>query len=367
MSNQNARRDHFNVDGIPINLLSMPHAVRSIVDSANHGQGFCVFTLNLDHCAKLKTDRAFQRAYKRASFVTADGFPIVLLGRLNGTPVQRTTGADLVEPVCREATRPACRCACSGRMRTCCGKRKSGCASASGAPCRRHALAGTEVRSAVDRRRCRDRAHPPIRGTHLPDGDRGPREEIFAARCLDQLPGIGLSASAQRLISSPARRRTRRNSSRTMDEVALAAVDQSRPPVAALAALRRDHAPACRAGHPQAISIRMGRLHDLDTDNRQRPRGRDLRYCPRASLRFAPEESRRPGNLYPGLHHILSGQRAGIVRRGRRRRQLGLGRVRKRPSPVAASIFSRCCAFGRKGQRTATSIRSWITAQFFGG
>jgi N-acetylglucosaminyldiphosphoundecaprenol N-acetyl-beta-D-mannosaminyltransferase len=103
MFERNARRGHFNLDGIPINLLSMPHAVRSTVDSANHDRGFCIFTLSLDHCAKLTSDRAFQGAYRRAnSFVTADGFPTALRG---GTPVQRTTDADLVEPVCRQAAR----------------------------------------------------------------------------------------------------------------------------------------------------------------------------------------------------------------------------------------------------------------------
>ncbi len=192
MSNHNARRDHFNVDGIPINLLSMPHAVRSIVDSATHGRGFCVFTLNLDHCAKLKSDRAFQRAYKRASFVTADGFPIVLLGRLTGTPVQRTTGADLVEPVCREAARHRLPVFLFGPNA--------------------HVLRQTQIR-------LRERVGAlHVVGTHSPgpnfdpqsiDADvaierirqsgariclmaiGAPRQEIFAARCLDQLPGVG--------------------------------------------------------------------------------------------------------------------------------------------------------------------------------
>ena len=45
----------------------------------------------------------FRAAYRRARFVTADGFPIVVLSRLLGTRIERTTGADLVEPICREA------------------------------------------------------------------------------------------------------------------------------------------------------------------------------------------------------------------------------------------------------------------------
>ena len=47
--------------------------------------------------------REFRAAYRRARFVTADGFPIVVLSRLTGTRIERTTGADLVEPFCAEA------------------------------------------------------------------------------------------------------------------------------------------------------------------------------------------------------------------------------------------------------------------------
>ena len=47
----------------------------------------------------------FRAAYRRARFVTADGFPIVVLSRSAGYRIERTTGADLVEPVCQEAGR----------------------------------------------------------------------------------------------------------------------------------------------------------------------------------------------------------------------------------------------------------------------
>src|SRR5215207_695710 len=91
------------VDGIAINVLSLPEAVDSIVSAAQVGDNFSVCTLNLDHVVQLQHRADFRAAYRRARFVTADGFPIVVLSRLLGTRIERTTGADLIEPVCREA------------------------------------------------------------------------------------------------------------------------------------------------------------------------------------------------------------------------------------------------------------------------
>jgi N-acetylglucosaminyldiphosphoundecaprenol N-acetyl-beta-D-mannosaminyltransferase len=93
----------FVVDGIHINLMSMSNAVNAIINAALAARSFIVCTLNIDHLAKLQTMPKFREGYQKAEFVTADGFPIVILGRLAGSKVTRTTGADLVEPVCREA------------------------------------------------------------------------------------------------------------------------------------------------------------------------------------------------------------------------------------------------------------------------
>ena len=90
------------VDGIAINVPSLPDAVSSIVSAAQHGDNFSVCTLNLDHVVQLQQHANFRAAYRRARFVTADGFPIVVLSRLMGTRIERTTGADLVEPICAE-------------------------------------------------------------------------------------------------------------------------------------------------------------------------------------------------------------------------------------------------------------------------
>ena len=90
------------VDGIAVNVPSLPEAVSSIVSAAQHGENFSVCTLNLDHVVQLQQHANFRAAYRRARFVTADGFPIVVLsneGETAGEPAASdeagTSGEDL--------------------------------------------------------------------------------------------------------------------------------------------------------------------------------------------------------------------------------------------------------------------------------
>ena len=69
----------------------------------NQPESFVIFTLNLDHLVKLRSDEKFRDAYRNAEFVTADGFPVVTLAGLNGISIERTAGSDLIEPLCRSA------------------------------------------------------------------------------------------------------------------------------------------------------------------------------------------------------------------------------------------------------------------------
>jgi len=94
LGTQTQRHHNLTVDGVTINVLSLPQAVTSIVSAALHGDNFSVCTLNLDHVVKLQQQSDFRSAYQRASFVTADGFPIVVLARLLGARIRRTTGMD---------------------------------------------------------------------------------------------------------------------------------------------------------------------------------------------------------------------------------------------------------------------------------
>ena len=69
------------------------------------GIGFCLYTVNLDHLVKRRSDAAFRAIYARGTFVTADGAPLVALARRQGARLARTTGADLIEPLCALAAR----------------------------------------------------------------------------------------------------------------------------------------------------------------------------------------------------------------------------------------------------------------------
>ena len=193
MSEPNARVHEFSVEGIAVNLFSMPQAVSAIVTAAMRTQSFCVFTLNLDHCAKLRSDRKFRNAYERARFVTADGSPIAMLARLSGVPLQRTAGSDLVWPLCAAASLHRLPIFLLGPNTTVLRK--------SEAQLSKHIhnleIVGTyapgpnfdpdsfDADVAIERIR--------VSGARLCFVAIGaPRQELFAARCLDTLPGVGL-------------------------------------------------------------------------------------------------------------------------------------------------------------------------------
>jgi exopolysaccharide biosynthesis WecB/TagA/CpsF family protein len=89
--------------GYPINVANQAQAVSEIIGAAQRGEGFTVFTLNLDHLDKLKRDRSFQAAYAATRFITADGAPVALLASRQGRRVERTTGADMVVPLVEAA------------------------------------------------------------------------------------------------------------------------------------------------------------------------------------------------------------------------------------------------------------------------
>ncbi|MDR3493816.1 MAG: WecB/TagA/CpsF family glycosyltransferase [Ancalomicrobiaceae bacterium] len=93
------------IDGQAINIDSMPGAVERAMQRARNGCGFTFYTLNLDHLAKRRQNRDFRRIYDRATFVSADGAPVVWLSRAVGVEIERTTGADMVWPMAAECAR----------------------------------------------------------------------------------------------------------------------------------------------------------------------------------------------------------------------------------------------------------------------
>jgi exopolysaccharide biosynthesis WecB/TagA/CpsF family protein len=181
------------VDGITINISSLPDAVSSIVSAAQSGDNFSVCTLNLDHVVQLEQQADFRAAYRRARFVTADGFPIVMLSHLLGVPIKRTTGADLVEPVCREAQKkgiPVFMMGSNPHTLSLTARRLSerfqGLRIAGTyAPGRNFDPYSREADFAIHRIRAS--------GAKLCFVALGaPRQEVFASRCLDELKGTGM-------------------------------------------------------------------------------------------------------------------------------------------------------------------------------
>ena len=93
------------IEGVRINLPTLAASVREALARAGRGQGFALFTLNLDHLVKLRSDPGFVRAYAQADLVSADGAPVVWLARREDASVERAAGADMVEPLCEGAAR----------------------------------------------------------------------------------------------------------------------------------------------------------------------------------------------------------------------------------------------------------------------
>ena len=93
------------IDKQPINVATQTEVLGKISARLKAGLGFTLFTLNMDHLVKRRSDDQFRAAYQRATFVTADGAPVVALARREGARLERTTGADMLLPVCEAAAR----------------------------------------------------------------------------------------------------------------------------------------------------------------------------------------------------------------------------------------------------------------------
>ena len=91
------------IDGQPIQIATMADVLEKTMARLKAGLGFTLFTLNMDHLVKRRVDPAFRAAYSRANFVTADGAPLVWLAARQGVKVERTTGADMLLPLCGAA------------------------------------------------------------------------------------------------------------------------------------------------------------------------------------------------------------------------------------------------------------------------
>lgn len=158
-------------------------------------EGFAIATLNLDHMVKLQRSPAFRAAYLRQDFVVADGNPIVWLSRLAGSPVSLVAGSDLVDPLAELAADERAPVALLGAT-------DATLARAAAELTARHPGLRIVARLAPGRDfdPCGAEADEMIlalrrsgaRLTFLALG--APKQEMFAARCRDLLPGMGLAS-----------------------------------------------------------------------------------------------------------------------------------------------------------------------------
>lgn len=91
------------IDAARVNIGKQADLVHLVTFDALTGRGGTVFTLNLDHLVKMERDPAFRAAYDQATYVSADGAPVVAMARRQGASLVRVTGADLVRPLCGAA------------------------------------------------------------------------------------------------------------------------------------------------------------------------------------------------------------------------------------------------------------------------
>jgi exopolysaccharide biosynthesis WecB/TagA/CpsF family protein len=102
-SDETTANQGVSIEGVRINLPSLNAAASEAIRRAESGEGFTLFTVNLDHLVKLASNEAFRGVYRRATYVTADGWPVVWLAGRKQARLERATGADLVEPLCQAA------------------------------------------------------------------------------------------------------------------------------------------------------------------------------------------------------------------------------------------------------------------------
>jgi N-acetylglucosaminyldiphosphoundecaprenol N-acetyl-beta-D-mannosaminyltransferase len=94
--------------GLRFSCLSQDQLVEKLINEPPAGSDAqMLFTTNLDHVVRLRSNAAFRQAYSKAAHITVDGFPVYLYAKWRGLKVPgRVTGADLL-PALVEKMSPA--------------------------------------------------------------------------------------------------------------------------------------------------------------------------------------------------------------------------------------------------------------------
>lgn len=178
---------------VVVNTPDQNSLLQDVRNRLRQGVGFAIATINLDHIVKLRTMAAFRSAYARQDIVTADGNPIVWLSRVAGRPVSLVTGSDLVEPLATLAAQEHVPVALLGATPETLEKAAAELVArnpnlsivARLAPGPNFDAASDEATAMI--------AGLKASGARLAFLALGaPRQEMFAARCRDELPELGL-------------------------------------------------------------------------------------------------------------------------------------------------------------------------------
>lgn len=91
-------REAYCVLGIPIDAVDMDRAVRQIKDAARARRRFLISTPNLNFVVNSQSDVGLRESVLESDLCTADGTPVVWIGRCLGMPIQdRVAGSDILD------------------------------------------------------------------------------------------------------------------------------------------------------------------------------------------------------------------------------------------------------------------------------
>jgi N-acetylglucosaminyldiphosphoundecaprenol N-acetyl-beta-D-mannosaminyltransferase len=87
----------FQVAGVPVDRVDRADALQRMVSGFGTGGAMQVCTINLDFVVRAQADPDLKRILNQSDLNVPDGFPIVLMGRLQGYGLkERVAGADIV-------------------------------------------------------------------------------------------------------------------------------------------------------------------------------------------------------------------------------------------------------------------------------
>jgi N-acetylglucosaminyldiphosphoundecaprenol N-acetyl-beta-D-mannosaminyltransferase len=91
--------------GTPMDVVTETHAVRTIIDAAEAGQGHWTITANLDHLRRYHADAVARGLIDDADMVVADGMPLIWASRIAGESLpERVSGSSMVWTICEAAS-----------------------------------------------------------------------------------------------------------------------------------------------------------------------------------------------------------------------------------------------------------------------